>query len=188
VTIPAEHPGNMTLHPVVYATQSGTSGGATIVNLQMQKTLSIAILPNPETSFRTAEMRSFKHQVMFGESAVEFPIDSVSEISEFAFDEQGKKISFKVSGLAGSGGSVTVPVSKLLVGPYNVMIDDNPVLDYEMLEEESLSQTSLKISHTHSAHSITITGTSVVPEFSIPILLAGVIVTVTIARRVLKNG
>lgn len=66
VTIPAEHPGGITLKPVVYATQFGKPGGPTIINLQMQKTLTVTIEPNPDASFRTLEVKSFVQEVTIG--------------------------------------------------------------------------------------------------------------------------
>lgn len=170
VTIPAEHPGDVTLKPVVYATQAGKPGGQTIINIQMQKTLTITIEPNPDARFRQLEVKSFLQQVRIGESDVQFSIESSSDISDFAFDEQKKQASFKVSGFAGTNGSALVPISKMLEGPYNVMLDDKPITDFETIENDTSGETHIKLSYSHSVHTITITGTSVVPEFSFPMI------------------
>ncbi len=170
VTIPAEHPGGVTLKPVVYATQFGKPGGQTIINIQMQKTLTINIDANPDARFRTLEVKSFVQEVTIGGSDIQLSIESSSDISEFAFDEQKKQISFRVSGFAGTNGSALIPVSKVLEGPYNVMLDDKPITDFETIENDTSGETRIKLSYSHSVHTITITGTSVVPEFSFPMI------------------
>jgi hypothetical protein len=170
VTIPAEHPGSVTLKPVVYATQFGKPGGPTIINIQMQKTLTIIIEANPDSRFRTLEVKSFVQEVKVGGSDIQLSIQSSSEISEFALDEQKKRISFRVSGMAGTNGTALIPISKALEGPYNVMIDEKPISDYETIKNDTSAETSIKINYNHSVHTITITGTSVVPEFPLPIV------------------
>lgn len=191
VTIPAEHPGGVVLKPVVYATQFGKPGGPTIINLQMQKTLTITIEANPDASFRTLEVKSFVQEVTIGGSDIQLSIESSSDISEFAFDEQKKQISFRVSGFAGTNGSATIPVSKVLEGPYNVMLDDKPIADFETIKNDTSAETSIKIDYSHSVHTITITGTNVVPEFPIPaigLIAALLSITATIGRTRSLNG
>lgn len=97
-------------------------------------------------------------------------IESSSDLSEFAFDEQKKQISFRVSGFAGTNGSALIPVSKVLEGPYNVKLDDKPIIDFETIKNDTSGETRIRLSYSHSVHIITITGTSVVPEFSLPMI------------------
>src|SRR6185503_16898095 len=70
VTIPAQHPGNVILHPVVYAIQSGKSDSPTVVNIQMQKTLTIVIGQNPDAHYRSIEIRSFEYEFTLRKSNV----------------------------------------------------------------------------------------------------------------------
>ena len=171
VTIPAEYPGSVTLKPVVYATQFGKPGGPTIINIQMQKTLTIIIEANPDSRFTTPEVKSFVQEIKIGGgSDIQMSIESSSEISEFTFDEQERRISFTVSGMAGTNGTALIPISKVLEGPYNVMIDEEPVTDFETIENDTSGETSIKITYSHSVHTVTITGTNVVPEFPLAIV------------------
>ena len=48
VSIPVDYPGDITLNPRLYATEIGESGGATIVNVQMLKIISLDIMPNDD--------------------------------------------------------------------------------------------------------------------------------------------
>ena len=43
VTVPADHPNNVKLTPSIYATQAGATGGPTVLNVRMQKVLTINI-------------------------------------------------------------------------------------------------------------------------------------------------
>jgi hypothetical protein len=169
-TIPANHPGDVILKPVVYATQSGKPGGAGTINIQMQKTITIEIEPNPDSAFRTHALKPFVQEIKIGESDIQLLIQSSSEISGFFLDEKKKQISFKVSGMAGTNGSAIVPISKLLESPYSVMVDEEPVTDFEEIRNGTSDETSIRINYSHSTRTITITGTNVVPEFPLPIL------------------
>ena len=190
VTIPLEHPGNVTLHPVAYATQSGKPGSPTIINLQMQKTLSIFIEPNPNARVAKGggkSIQSFGSQVTIAGSKVPFSIYSNSEISDFAFDERNKRISFNVASPVGVNSSAIVPVGRLLVEPYTVMVDGTPILNYETIANASSVDTKLKINYDHNAHTILIKGTSVVPEFSIPVVIAAIGVVAVIANHTIRR-
>jgi hypothetical protein len=184
VTIPAEHPGNVTLKPIVYATQFGQPGGPTVINLQMQKTLAIMIVANPDIRFKTLDVKTFEQQVKIGESDIQLSIQSSSEVSEFALEEQERRVSFRVSGMSGTNGSALVPISRVLEGPYSVMIDGMPTTDFGEIRNDTSAETSVRINYSHSVHAITITGTNVVPEFPLPILALGafVIAIVTVLR------
>ena len=52
-TIPSNYPGNVTLVPVLHATEAGQQGGATILDIQMNKFVTLSISPNPNPQFRT---------------------------------------------------------------------------------------------------------------------------------------
>jgi hypothetical protein len=156
----------------------------------MQKTLTINIEANPDARFRTVEVKSFVQEVTIGGSDIQLLIESSSDISEFAFDEQKKQISFRVSGFAGTNGSALIPVSKVLEGPYVVMLENNPA-DFEIIGNETSAETSIKIDYSHSVQTITITGTNVVPEFPIPavgLIAVLLFLTATIGRVRSLNG
>ena len=50
ITIPDDYPGDITLAPKLYATEFGETGGATVINIQMLKILSLNIQPNDDQS------------------------------------------------------------------------------------------------------------------------------------------
>lgn len=55
VTIPSDHPGDIQLNPAMYATEFGEKGGATVINIQMKKIVTIMISPNENPEFRKVE-------------------------------------------------------------------------------------------------------------------------------------
>ena len=48
VSIPADYPGNITLNPRLYATETGELGSATVINVQMLKIVTLNIMPNDD--------------------------------------------------------------------------------------------------------------------------------------------
>src|SRR5437870_12897248 len=106
VTIPKEHPGNASLSPVLAATQFGKPGRQTVINVQMQKTVNITIEPNPSSEFKEIKIKSFPQKVKLNEKQIDLMIQSSSEIDNFTFSPEKRQISFMVSGLAGTNGTV----------------------------------------------------------------------------------
>ena len=167
VTIPAYHPGSLEVQPSLFATELGKEGGATVINIQMQKIVQLRILPNPDPSLIGKSQlltRDYPQVITIGGKQVNLLIQSASEITGFNFDQASKKISFQVSG----GESTVVDISSVLNGPYAVSIDGDGSITYES-SVSSDGRESIRISHDHDTHTITITGTSVVPEFALPL-------------------
>ena len=50
VNVPADYPGDITLEPLLYATEFGEEGGATVINIRMLKVLTFNIAPNDDSS------------------------------------------------------------------------------------------------------------------------------------------
>jgi hypothetical protein len=101
---------------------------------------------------------------------VDVALESNSEISNFAFDEQGKKLSFTVQGENGTSGLTIVPISKFLEGPYSVTIDGQGAKGFVVTDDQISGQSLLEISYRHSSHDVVVTGTNVVPEFPVPLI------------------
>ena len=103
-------------------------------------------------------------------------ISSTSNVTEVAFDEDIKKLSFKVDGKTGTSGHAGVVISTVLEGPYLVTIDGQTVEDFAILYDKTTNETSVTVDYSHSIHTITIAGTTVVPEFPLvvpPLMAAG---------------
>jgi len=52
VTIPADYPGDITLTPMLLATEFGDKGGTTVINIQMLKIVTLNITPNDNPDLR----------------------------------------------------------------------------------------------------------------------------------------
>jgi hypothetical protein len=177
ITIPEDHPGGATVRPYVQATQAGEPGQV-VLNVGLRKYIDIVIEPNPDTSLRTLQMKSFTSKVIIDGKEVVLTIESTSEVSDFAMDYEKKQVSFTVSGHGGTNGSALVPVGQALEGPYSVLIDDVPITTFETIDESET--TSMRLQYSHSTHKITIAGASVIPEFPLPMLgmIVGLVILV----------
>jgi outer membrane protein assembly factor BamB len=101
-------------------------------------------------------------------------IESNSVLSAFTFDQPSMTLRVNATGDGGTDGvcSVTFPTA-LLGGPYWVFVDDvecNHVSQVTGPMESSYELTAngytiITVMYTHSAHTITINGTTVIPEF-----------------------
>jgi hypothetical protein len=117
------------------------------------------------------------------EDEIILPINSSSNVSEFRFNEQLRQISFKVSSEDNDGDIVIIPISRALEDPYTVTFDGNITTDYEIINNHTNNETSIKISHNQGIHDITVTGTSVIPEFPsslVSVLILGVAIGVIV--------
>lgn len=102
-----------------------------------------------------------------------------SEVDNFEFDQQEKKIAFVVDGEDGSAGftEVTIP-KRLLSGEMTVFVDENVVTTNDVIAKSNTeAEMTLEINYHHSIHQIEIVGTNVIPEFP----LAALVIAVTMA-------
>ncbi|HSF27402.1 MAG TPA: PEFG-CTERM sorting domain-containing protein [Nitrosopumilaceae archaeon] len=130
-----------------------------------------------------------RQQITVGENKIFLNVQSSSMISDFAFDEGNKQISFKVTGDKGTSGVTLVPVSQVLEGPYVVTFDGQVWRDFQTVEDKNSGDTFLRIRYPHSTHEITITGTAVVPEFPVTgLILVASMMTILIITRTKWNG
>jgi hypothetical protein len=171
LSIPNEHPGSVELQPSLSATELGQRSGATIINIQMQKQVKLRILANPNLTITKESMTSmgqYPQLIKVGDNVIELLLQSSSTITDFRFDEGSRTMSFNVSG---TGPSTTIiAVDSVLEGPYSVSIDGEVSSKHESILSDDAKE-SIKINHDQSEHEITISGTSVVPEFSVPLVI-----------------
>ena len=102
-------------------------------------------------------------------------IASNSTVKNQEFNEQAKKISFHVEGQTGTRGVTQITIPKaLLSGEITVSIDGK-VIPPESSDVVVISDTNqtmtLEINYHHSEHTIEVSGTSVVPEFPMSVLV-----------------
>ena len=102
-----------------------------------------------------------------------------SEVDNFEFNQQEKKIAFVVDGEDGSAGftEVTIP-KRLLSGEMTVFVDENVVTTNDVIVKSNTeTEMTLEINYHHSIHQIEIVGTNVVPEFP----FVAIVIAVTMA-------
>jgi hypothetical protein len=117
----------------------------------------------------TLAVQQLVYEVGWEEQVFYVVLESNSTVSDFAFDQSDKQISFNVTGSTGTTGfcNVTIPI-KLLDGAFMVLID-NVNTFYRLTLDEN--RTFLHFLYSHSTHNVKIIGTTVVSEFpSLPII------------------
>jgi len=110
---------------------------------------------------------------------IELNIRSSSTVSDFGFSEESKRISFRATGEDGTKGVTVVTIGQVLEGPYTVMVDGNVVTDFKTTETAE-GQTEIEVTYDHSTREISITGTQVVPEFPVSMLIMGIAIATII--------
>lgn len=150
------------------------------------KTLQIGISIDPEDDVGAGfDLRTTIHTVVVTGAPVEIEVRSSSTVTAFELDEENKRISFQVDGETGVEGRTELFIGRVLEGPYAVAIDGVVISNYEVIQDQRSGEPILRLSYTHSIHDITVTGTNVVPEFSLSILggLAAIIGLVILLSR-----
>jgi hypothetical protein len=122
-----------------------------------------------DLTVEASSSRVFAETVAFVDKSFEFPVNSMSTVPAIEFDEQGKQLSFTVSGE--SGGTTWAPISWLLEGPYTVMMDGTEVTDYDASENSETGEITLMLFHSGGTHDVVVTGTNAVPEFPYAIFI-----------------
>jgi hypothetical protein len=189
IAIPSDHPGGVELAPRVYATQEGEPGSQVVINVQMQKTVNIIIEENADPQLRGLALKMFVQDVSVGDSTVAVSIESNSEISGVLLDQERNRLSLNVSGSDGTNGTAVIEVGSVLEGPYQVMLDGTLVTGFELLSSQGGEPDKIRMTYDHSVHTITITGTRVIPEFGVYMLAlfaASVMATIVARQRLLK--
>jgi outer membrane protein assembly factor BamB len=103
----------------------------------------------------------YTFSIVWGEETFVVSVESNSTVSNFAFNQPGKEISFNVTGFAGTIGfcNVTIPKALLYGEPWTVLIDGASV---PPTITENATHTCLYFTYTHSTHEGQIIGTWVI--------------------------
>jgi len=112
-------------------------------------------------------------------------IASNSTVKDVEFNQQEKKVSFHVEGETGTKGVADVTIPKeLLSGQMTVSIDGK-VIPPESSDVVTIAETedgmTLEINYHHSEHTIEVSGTNVVPEFPLSIIIMAAAISSAIA-------
>jgi HYR domain/LGFP repeat len=126
--------------------------------------------------------------VVIDNNQYDLTVISSSNVSNLAFNTEGKQISFVADGRSGTRGFTDVPVGKVLNGPYNVTFDGARISNFTTRTDDE-GITNIRLNYTHSAHDIAIIGKDIVGQnatsipttpptttspFNNPILIAGI--------------
>ena len=130
------------------------------------------------------QLTAVTRTVVIAGANVDVNIRTSSTIGQLDLDVENKQVSFTVDGQTGTAGKTEIAIGKMLEGPYTVTVDGQATTDFEVTNEGT-AEAVMTISYTHSEREVTITGTSVVPEFPVAALgaMAAVIGTVIVVGR-----
>jgi uncharacterized protein YfaS (alpha-2-macroglobulin family) len=100
-------------------------------------------------------------------------IESNSDIGNFEFKQDEKRLTFTVEGESGTQGVTQITVPKaMLSGQMAVMIDGEIASsDDVIISSDTEASTTLEINYHHSIHTIDVTGTNAVPEFPLAVVI-----------------
>lgn len=140
------------------------------------------VIPEQAQKPTVTELKAQPQSVTVGEDAIKVQVNSSATISNFALDEESKKISFSVSGAGAADGMTEIHIGTILEGPYAVTIDGEVINKVEVIEADEPNMSIIKIAHANDSQIISVSGTNVVPEFPIHAIwiasLAGAVIAV----------
>jgi hypothetical protein len=143
------------------------------------------------TTFVVASSSSFDITAEGGEE-FQVEIASSSTVGTVELKQEEKMVTFRVEGETGTRGVTQVTVPKaMLSGEMMVMIDGQVVSSESndvIVTSNTSTETTFEINYSHSEHDIAVTGTNVVPEFPLTILvMSGAIGTIIAALAIAKK-
>lgn len=124
-----------------------------------------------------------EHNITAENQAFAVWIASNSGVSGVELKQEEKKLAFYVEGETGTSGVTEISIPKeLLSGEMNVFIDQNLVAkDDVLLKSSTEAETTLEINYGHSIRRVEVTGTNVVPEFPVSVVIAAASISMVIA-------
>ena len=137
------------------------------VSADLLGTLTIDAQSNLQTSSKFVVANGEAFVVKAERKSFNVNIASNSNIDNFEFKQDQKKMTFTVEGESGTQGVTKITVPKaMLSGEMSVMIDGKIASSNDVIiPSDTEAETTLEINYHHSMHTIDITGTNVVPEF-----------------------
>jgi len=131
-------------------------------------------------------LEAYQGQANYLGATYPIPIFTNSTVTDFAFDSSGKKITFNVTGAAGTLGfcNVTIPRNLLnatALSDWVVVLDGKTLTSDEFNITENDDYVFVYLNYTHSEHQISIIGTEVLAEFQPDILPAVLAISTLIA-------
>lgn len=141
--------------------------------------LSAEIVANLESSseFVVGSSNSFEVETEEGDQ-FDVEITSNSNVGAVALSQAEKKLSFAVEGETGTTGVTQVTITKaMLSGEMMVLIDGQIVTAASndvIVKSNTNTDVTFEINYSHSEHNIEVSGTNVVPEFPISVMIMAV--------------
>jgi hypothetical protein len=125
-------------------------------------------LTRNEFLIQTGQSVLYTFSTVWGEETFVVSVESNSTVSDFAFGQPDKQISFSVAGEVGTIGfcNVTIPKALLYGEPWTVLVDGAPV---SSIITESATHSYLYFTYAHSTHEVQIIGTWVIGPLPPPL-------------------
>jgi len=175
----------------------GSHSIAAVIEVQADvlDTMSASVKSKLETSARFEVVSSNAFAVNAEGKNFEVDIASNSTVRDFEFKQQDKKVSFVVEGETGTRGVTQITIPKALLSGEMMVSIDGEAIPPESSEVVAIAETeegmTLEINYHHSEHTVEVSGTNVVPEFPVSIIvmaaaIGSVIATVSVVTR--KRG
>jgi len=136
-----------------------------------------------QSSVQFAVAEPVEHNITAENQTFAVLIASNSGVSGVELKQEEKKLAFYVEGETGTSGVTEISIPKeLLSGEMNVFIDQNLVAkDDVLLKSSTEAATTFEINYGHSIRRVEVTGTNVVPEFPVSVVIAAASISMVIA-------
>jgi len=153
------------------------------ISADLLGTLQADVKSKLETSARFEVVSSNAFAVNAEGKNFEVEIASNSTVSAFEFRQQEKKVTFHVEGQTGTEGVTEITIPKALLNGEIMVSIDGKVIPPESSDVVTIADTeegmTLEINYHHSEHTVEVSGTNVVPEFPVSmVMMAAAIVSV----------
>jgi hypothetical protein len=115
-------------------------------------------------------------------------LQSNSRVVDASFDAQSKQIKIGLEGSQGAAGKSEFEIPKeFMAGPFAISLDGKVAQPESVKVSENQTYTTIEVEHEHGVQEIAIQGTTAVPEFPLPAILAAAgVASVILYRRLVS--
>ncbi|HEX2014411.1 MAG TPA: carboxypeptidase-like regulatory domain-containing protein, partial [Nitrososphaera sp.] len=175
-----------------YATKTAQVEGAA-ANIVLEKEIAARIsgtiiaqrslAPPVEIALSRAGIINFYHEG----SSYGVDLHTNSRVLDARFDPHAKRIDISLEGVQGSAGMSELSIPKhFLAGPFAISLDGKNVEPDDFKVSENKTHSVIAVPHDHNLQELVIQGSTAVPEFPLPAVVAAVALAAALVHRRLR--
>ncbi|MCI0561380.1 MAG: carboxypeptidase-like regulatory domain-containing protein [Nitrososphaera sp.] len=175
-----------------YATKTAQVNGAG-ANIVLEKEVAArlsgtiiaqrSLAPPVEIALSRAGIINFYHEG----SSYGVGLHTNSRVLDARFDPEAKRINISLEGVQGSAGMSELSIPKhFLAGPFAISLDGKIVEPEDFKVSENKTHSVIAVPHDHNLQELVIQGSTAVPEFPLPAVVAAVALAAALVYRRLR--